>query len=49
MAEPSGGRSVLSPLESFLTIQLGIVMGAVALTLVITVKSFARGRMLRLH
>ncbi|KAG1756699.1 uncharacterized protein EDB91DRAFT_31347 [Suillus paluster] len=37
MAEPSGGRSVLSPLESFLAVQLGIVMGAVALTLVVTI------------
>lgn len=38
MAEPSGGRSVLSPLESFLATQLGIAMGAVALTLVLTVR-----------
>ncbi|KIK42031.1 hypothetical protein CY34DRAFT_12660 [Suillus luteus UH-Slu-Lm8-n1] len=37
MAEPSGGRSVLSPLESFLATQLGIAMGAVALTLVLTI------------
>ncbi|KAG2078244.1 hypothetical protein BDR04DRAFT_1124772 [Suillus decipiens] len=37
MTEPSGGRSVLSPLESFLAEQLGIVMGTVALTLVVTV------------
>ncbi|KAG0707771.1 hypothetical protein DFH29DRAFT_597210 [Suillus ampliporus] len=48
MAEPSEGRSVLSPLESFLAVQLGIVVGAVALTLIVTVRSFARGRMLRL-
>jgi hypothetical protein len=37
MTEPSGGRNVLSPLESFLAEQLGIVMGAVALTLVVTI------------
>ncbi|KAG1782582.1 hypothetical protein EV702DRAFT_960777 [Suillus placidus] len=37
MTEPSGGRSILSPLESFLAVQLGIAMGAVALTLVITI------------
>ncbi|KAG2157183.1 hypothetical protein DEU56DRAFT_722542 [Suillus clintonianus] len=37
MAEPSGGRSVLSPLESFFAAQLGIVMGAVALTLVVMI------------
>ncbi|KAG2349807.1 hypothetical protein BDR05DRAFT_923575 [Suillus weaverae] len=37
MTEPSGGRSILSPLESFLAAQLGIAMGAVALTLVMTI------------
>ncbi|OJA08156.1 hypothetical protein AZE42_03580 [Rhizopogon vesiculosus] len=37
LAEPSGGRSVLSTLESFLAVQLGIVMGAVAFTLVVTI------------
>lgn len=37
MAEPSGGRNVLSPLESFLAAQLAIAMGAVALTLVLTI------------
>ncbi|KAG2158195.1 uncharacterized protein EDB93DRAFT_653401 [Suillus bovinus] len=37
MAEPSGGRTLLSPLESFLAAQLGITMGAVALTLVVTI------------
>ncbi|KAG1827207.1 uncharacterized protein BJ212DRAFT_1443335 [Suillus subaureus] len=36
MTEPSGGRNVLLPLESFLAEQLGIVMGAIALTLVVT-------------
>lgn len=45
MAEPSGGRSVLSPLESFLAAQLAIAMGAVALTLVLTVR---RDHMLRI-
>jgi len=48
MTEPSGGRNVLSPLESFLAEQLGIVMGAVALTLVVTVRSFARDRKLQI-
>lgn len=37
MAEPSGGRSVLSPLESFLAAQLAIATGAVAVTLVFTI------------
>ena len=43
LAEPSGGRGVLSALESFLAVQLGIVMGAVAFTLVVTVRSLFRG------
>lgn len=37
MTEPSGGRSILSPLESFLAVLLGVTMGAVALTLVVTI------------
>jgi len=37
LAEPSGGRNVLSALESFLAVQLGIVMSAVAFTLVVTI------------
>ncbi|KAG1803786.1 uncharacterized protein HD556DRAFT_1437534 [Suillus plorans] len=37
MTEPSGGRSILSPLESFLAALLGVTMGAVALTLVVTI------------
>jgi hypothetical protein len=45
MAEPSGGRSVLSPLESFLAAQLAIATGAVAVTLVLTVR---RDRVLRI-
>lgn len=48
MTEPSGGRSILSPLESFLAALLGVTMGAVALTLVVTVRSLARDRMLRI-
>ncbi|KAJ8594144.1 hypothetical protein M405DRAFT_809582 [Rhizopogon salebrosus TDB-379] len=37
LAEPSGGRSVLSALESFLAVQFGVMMSAVAFTLVVTI------------
>jgi hypothetical protein len=42
LAEPSGGRSVLSALESFLAVQFGVMMSAVAFTLVVTVRSLVR-------
>ncbi|KAH7921750.1 hypothetical protein BV22DRAFT_1018754 [Leucogyrophana mollusca] len=37
MAEASNGRSLLTPLESFLALNLGVILGTISVTLVLTI------------